>query len=267
MRSIFKNIISGVFITVLSQNLCFAGFKDLKWSVQELITNGVPGDIVTLRESPSILYHWLDVDSARRLADKAGNIGKGFPLKRLGSSILSDSYMDLAERPGLFTWTNPVAGIGSGGTDFLYGDHVVKLWMKPGLNVIGVVTKAGESLRDTKVRFEDGVDLIFHVVKTPLQNSEYSVEYKEWAILDGKAVADFTGAPECLRSELAKWRELIMRDDFSFAEEDMHAPAFLYYIPEHRRRFLVPRIDSALSENRKLPQFFQRKPEDLCALK
>lgn len=223
-------------------------------------------------------FHWLAQDRIESLVPTNINYNfekDGFPLKKhsLTNSILGQNFPQLNGKPGLFVFSHPVTGMGSGeSTDGrFYGDIPIKLCLKKGLKAVAVVTQSGASFELSNIDFE-GVDLIFHVTKTRMFDNTWALGMMEYVILNPKSVKDFTSDPDFLHDELVNaFKKLKSLNSTELHEKNkliFHTSIWRYFQDDPISEPIYKKAESIikkyLSQKKTIPSFFLRKPIVQC---
>lgn len=158
---------------------------------------------------PPILYHWISVDSMKRLFPGA-KPPKVMPLKTLGTrqyrTLLVKFAPGFLDVPGLFAWNNPV-GATIGGSGEIYGNHesLLALRIRPGKVRVGLVitneldAQPSAALSDPQLGKK--FDLILHA-NGAIFEGKFWPGYLEWAVVNPAVVEAVTADPLILTGEM-----------------------------------------------------------------
>lgn len=207
MKSLLKIILVLIFFqasfsfATTKENLS-SQFYSIQTTIDSLQNSDV-GKLQPLKQAPpEYLYHWIKVESLKRLLAKY-QPELPFPLKSLGSptygSLLVRGAPGFLDTPGLFVWHNPI-GATIGGTNEIYGNHeaVLALRIKSQIRVGLLVTSQddpsiAQNLTDPDMKKQ--YDLVLHVnssmVKGKLANGLI-----EWALINPQIITSFSIDPK-----------------------------------------------------------------------
>lgn len=213
-------------------------------------------------ESPTELFHWTSYENILRFS--ALQTGEpGIVLPPLNNAFFS-SYRtnDGQRKPGIFTWTHPVAGAMANRIE-VYGNNEVLIRFQ--IDSENVRAKQLVT-RDAVLWGADlkGIDLLYFI--RSLTNDINKMSIKEWIILNPKIIKDFTSHPDTLipivRPHLQKLKST---DPHPFTPDEIHAtvePIFERSSPAKQE--LVDRLEKFVQPGgeKHIPAFFLRKPSD-----
>ena len=183
------------------------------------VPTSLANKIVT-KEAPRFLFHWMK-ESSTNAEYKIQSISENMlPLPWMYTSYnLVQSIPVLQTGFGLFTWSHPIGGFGTGPTE-VYGDFMIAIEIqRDPLRIWEVETNEDTRLLDLKVDFTE-FDLIHH--KRTLTSHTSQVLYEEWIITNPKVVSAFTADPKVIKPMMREYRQA-MRSGLYFTTDQLHA--------------------------------------------
>jgi hypothetical protein len=159
-------------------------------------------------EPPKWMYHWINTESlSQSWRVEALKRSGRLPLPNMKENFLvSRAVQSLTGRGGLFAWTHPVTGLGSGPTE-MYGDSVImiKLTDQP-VRILELETEREYTL-GRELNFSK-FDMIHHVRYGPENpdrvDSPRMVYWEEFIITNNKIVDSFTADPSLIKPRIRK---------------------------------------------------------------
>ncbi len=201
------------------------------------------------------LYHWTSIDSLGRLQAKA--TGSGFPFEKIiaQNAILARSFPQLSNRKGVFTWNNPIGGMGASSREMYepeQNDAVVRFKMKKNLKIL--VLQSVEGVAPIENLDLTGVDVIFH---------SRQWNFHEFIILNPAAIEEFTSDPDLLRPEIEKeieiFRNAKWQNDVISEGLDVTGDLYNFYgkLAGSFDTIIIPRVQAFLTNRARIPSLFK----------
>jgi hypothetical protein len=209
---------------------------------------------IVKREVPSNLYHWISSESINK-EKKTALVERGFlPLPRMYPDFnLVTAAPKLAYTKGLFVWSHPIGGVGTGPLE-IYGDlgALIAIKVREGRHtVLELETDADSKPIDLKGDLRR-IDIIHHKRYINFQGNRI-LHFEEWVIKKPRIAAEFTADPTILRPLIRQQIEF-MKSGGQYSDADLHtkiAPSGRYNVPFvnsdfARKEYIYPRLENYL---------------------
>lgn len=177
-------------------------------------------------------------------------------------TMVSRSFPQLANRKGIFTWINPVGGMGSSPQEMYAPETnsaLIAFKMKKKLRIL--VLESEDGGRPQEGLDLSGVDVIFHT-------RQWS--FHEFIILNPDAIESFTADPAALSARVKESISRFEANDWTNndASEKLVVAGDLYInfgkLSENFGKVLLPRIEDFLKNGSAIPKLFKIPPANVC---
>lgn len=215
-------------------------------------------------KAPKVLYHWLRFESLKYMAKEYQSTGT-FPLSKIKKDFLiTENIPALAEKPGLYVWSNPVTGIAAAATEIYgRGEAVLKLEISSShlsRKIKAVKITTSEPITDIEMTKKIlNADLVLYQMTFPGSEKIY---LQEWIILNSEIISKASADPLELKSDFEKDLKHLKDPKYRYRREALHAPLFspADNITNYMKRVVVEYITNFLqSKNNKIPDIFLTK--------
>ncbi len=182
-----------------------------------------PSAKIKSAEAPEFLFHWSQLQSVNSDNKVQALSRSSLPLPSMYPTFyLVDMIPSLSHTKGLFTWSHPVGGVGTGPTEMYAANAaLIMIKTKGGQHqVLEVLSVDGQKPFQQNID-TSSIDFIHHTKFTNTPGSR-EVIFEEWIVTSQRGIQSFTADPMLIRPIIEK-QVRFMRSGKKYSERELHA--------------------------------------------